>query len=37
MTSTSMFAIVGLLDKIAASKAAVDKKAKDGKELVQKV
>ena len=30
-------AIVGLLEKISASKAAADKKAKDEKESIQKV
>lgn len=37
MTSTSMMVIVGLLEKISASKAAVEKKAREQKELLQKV
>jgi hypothetical protein len=36
MTSTSMMAVVGLLENISASKAAVEKKAKDQKESVEK-
>jgi len=37
MTSTSMMAIVGLLEKILTSKATEEKKVKDQKESFQKV
>ena len=36
MTSTSMMVIIGLLEKISASKAATEKKVKDQKESLQK-
>ena len=37
MTSFSMMAVVGLLENIAASKAAAEKKVKDQKESIEKV
>jgi hypothetical protein len=37
MTSTSMMAIVGLLEKISASKAEAEKRARDVKDAVQRV
>lgn len=36
MTSTLMMVIIGLLEKISASKAATEKKVKDQKESLQK-